>query len=484
MKKFAVKWFCVAAALLGYLFHEKSVIGNENLPVTQSEYPAEQPIDQILEELDKEEGEYSILNDEFFNSATQTSQPFDASKRDLVQINGSLELITIYNFAHDQPEKGEIDWRGFSSLATEFGLEVKAALPNDWYVKGRGHVMYDFIYDLRGDDCFTEQVLDEHKNELELDEFYLSGSLLPSLDLKLGRQIVVWGSADLLRVTDVINPLDMRELGITDIEDLRLPLTMARLDGYFGSWNLTCLAINEIKFDKLPGYGHDFYPASVPLTDDIPGSSFENIEYGLALKGIFSGWGISFYWTDMFDDTAHAEVANNGNLTWSHSRLNMLGVASDVALNNVLLKSEIAHFRGIEFSDFPGQSWSRTDIMIGLDYSGLKNTTVSIEAVNRHLHDFDQGLKEGAENARRNVWQVGLQVERKFVKDTLAVSLSAFMVGVENEMGGYERLELKYSLNDFIEISAGAVLYQSVSQPMLEDINDNDRLFFKVKYSF
>ena len=52
---------------------------------------------------------------------------------------------------------------------------------------------------------------------------------------KLGRQIVNWGRSDTVRVLDVINPLDNREPGLVDIEDLRLPVTMARVD-YFPKW--------------------------------------------------------------------------------------------------------------------------------------------------------------------------------------------------------------------------------------------------------
>ena len=35
---------------------------------------------------------------------------------------------------------------------------------------------------------------------------------------------------DNLRVTDVLNPMDLRVPGLTDIDDLRLPVTMIKLD--------------------------------------------------------------------------------------------------------------------------------------------------------------------------------------------------------------------------------------------------------------
>ncbi len=54
---------------------------------------------------------------------------------------------------------------------------------------------------------------------------------------KVGRQIVIWGRSESLRVLDVLNPLDNREAGRVDIEDLRRPLAMVRVDAYQKLWD-------------------------------------------------------------------------------------------------------------------------------------------------------------------------------------------------------------------------------------------------------
>ena len=102
-------------------------------------------------------------------------------------------------------------------------------------------VFYDFAYEIQGRDKFTQEVLDENENELEFDEVWLLGSITDRLDLKAGRQIVVWGKSDNIRVTDVLNPLDLREPGLTDLENLRLPVTMTKLD-YF-MWGLKPIGV-------------------------------------------------------------------------------------------------------------------------------------------------------------------------------------------------------------------------------------------------
>ena len=126
-----------------------------------------------------------------------------------------------------------------------------------------------------------------------------------TLDVKLGNQIVAWGVANSLRVVDVLNPTDNREFGMTDLEDIRLPATMTRLDYYIDDLKLEAVAVHQIKFNKIAPYGSDFNPSSLKSTEVIPESNAENTEFGLAVIGTFNGWDGSLHWAQYFDDTAH-----------------------------------------------------------------------------------------------------------------------------------------------------------------------------------
>ena len=164
---------------------------------------------------------------------------------------------------HKEPATNETDWRGLSSLRSEVMLEVDTNLGKNWSTRISGQAAYDAAYDINGRDSYTNDVQDNYISEVELLETYVQGSLLKYLDVKAGRQIVVWGSLDNIRVTDILNPLNLREIGATDIEDLRLPVNMLKIDGYLFNWTLTGIAIPEIRFNKNPEYGSDFYPCRV-----------------------------------------------------------------------------------------------------------------------------------------------------------------------------------------------------------------------------
>ncbi len=101
-----------------------------------------------------------------------------------------------------------------------------------------GGAFYDLAYGMKKRETFSEEVLYELEKEVELREVYIEGSPLNSLDIKLGKQIITWGVADSLRVVDVLNPTDEREFGMTDLEDIRLPINMTKIDYYIGNLNM------------------------------------------------------------------------------------------------------------------------------------------------------------------------------------------------------------------------------------------------------
>jgi len=403
-------------------------------------------------------------------------------------LDGHFKLASSINFPRDTPSAWEADWRGISRLRTELQLELDAKITPLWQVKVTGKGNYDFAYTIKDRDDFTEDVLDNYESELEFGEAYFLGSLADGFDIKVGRQIVVWGKSDNVRVTDVLNPLDLREPGITDIEDLRLPVGMTRFDFYVDSWNLTAIALHEIRFGKLPEYGSDFYPEPQPLPPgEIPTHGGNNTEFAAALNGIFRGWDLSFYWADIFNDLPNAELVSGTfppQIRMNHTRLTMLGMAVNVALGNWLIKTEGAHFNGFRFLNTTGKRFSRIDATLGIEYSGFNDTGVSVEIIDRYLYDFDPVLEEPPDSMTENQFQSVVRLTRNFINETLKLTFLASTFGATGEDGALQRLSAEYDYTDAFKISGGIVLYQSGDRKEFKNIGDNDRLFIETKYSF
>jgi len=413
-------------------------------------------------------------------------QPEEHSTPSRCDVDGSVGLSTAYNYARSRPEPGETDYRGFSRLRGDLELGLELRLPAEWKARVSGRGYYDRIYPLRDRHEYTDAVLDEFEDELELGETYLQGSIADSLDLKVGRQIVVWGKSDNIRVTDVLNPLDRREPGMVDIEGLRLPVGMTRLDYYFGKWNLTALFIHEIRFSKRPPFGSDFYAAAQEQPpENEPATSWENTQYGMALSGIVGKWDVALYLADVFDDRSYVvEDPVSGEKERCYERGLMAGTALSLAAGNWLFKAEAAWRDGLVYSADPNDPKTRCDILGGVEYRGIPDTVISLEAANRHIFDFEEEVGHAPDNAEEDQFQTALRITRDCWREALRLRYLLMLFGTDGGDGGFQRFWVEYNMTDMMKVTAGVVDYQSGDMPPYNTIGNNDRLFAELRYSF
>jgi hypothetical protein len=398
-----------------------------------------------------------------------------------------------YAFNKASREPGDPDYDDVVVLREQLSLELDLDLPRDWKARVAGRGFFDFAYRLNDRDDYSNDVLDTHEDELEFQEVWIAGNLFKGLDLKFGRQIVPWGRSETIRVLDILNPLDNREPGVVDIEDLRLPVTMTRLDYYWGKWQLTGIAIHEIRFDENPILGSEFYPFNelrdpngnpVEFGEQIPGNAGSNTEWAVALTGVFSGWDISFHGARYFSDTPYAEILDadfelcgtfptdpcfllpdpvtyTATSVTRHARQTLLGASANLALGNWLLKAETAYIRGLRFLDGlavvdgelrslpPGLDYtgspltdekkSRYDIMGGIEYAGFTDTFIALEVANRHIAGFDDSFGLPSDygdiatafpiTVQRNQLEASLRINRTFMNERLDTTFLAFLVG-------------------------------------------------------
>ena len=406
-------------------------------------------------------------------------------------LHGFARLDSAYAYQHEAPPSGAPDWRGLAKLRAALQLELELELGAGWQALISAQGFHDLAYGLKQRDTFSDELLALYEQEAEFRETYVRGSLLRNLDLKVGRQIVVWGYADQLRVVDVLNPLDNREPGLVDVEDIRLPLTMTRLDLYLGDWSLMAVAVHEIRFNKEPVYGSDYFPLPVPLPrDEVPSDGGQNTEYGLAAQGVFSGWDLALYWAQFFDDAAHLEgrLTPRGFLPLqrAHSRLTLGGVAVRVALGNILLKTERAHVAGLQFALLPGETRARLDALLGFEYSGITDTTLGVEALGRHLLAFDPLIEASPDGQPQDVNQYQLSYRSDWMNQRLHLVAVAALFGQSTDQGSMQRYAVTYDVFDAFALTGGVLMYQSAGAEnfILQAARDNDRLFFEAKYSF
>ena len=394
-------------------------------------------------------------------------------------LSGSVEVSGSVNYLSHHSDTGT-DYRGLQRLRNRANLQLDVDLPRDWKLRAEGWGFYDAAYAINGRSDYSHEVKREYELDAEIGEAWLAGDVGEHVDVAIGRQVVIWGRSETLRVLDVLNPLDNREPGRVDLEDIRRPVSMLNVKGYAGEWSAALIAIPEIRFDSNPVVGSDFFPGIFEPHERRP-HHFEDTELAGAVNGIFSGWDISFHGAWFWNDTPRLDDSLVPRLV--HDRLWMVGSGGNYTLGSWLFKLELAYFDGLGFTGVRDEK-GRFDALAGLEYYGLADTTFVVELVERHLFDHERAIRHAPSFVREDSQEIALRLSRNFWNDTLHATLVGIVLGIDARDGSVARFDLDYDVLDALTVGAGLLLYQQGDLPPLDAWADNDRVIFKLKYSF
>jgi hypothetical protein len=400
--------------------------------------------------------------------------PKDSTKRETFSssiegITGKLTEQTAFSYNDTAPHDN------FSSLKSSLLLDYEHKFDNGFKVKTNAKAYYDAIYSIRGREKYAKDELAELESEVELFDAYVEGSLTDNLDMKLGRQVVVWGRSDTIRITDVLNPLDNRRPGMVDIEDLRLPVGMAKLDYFVGDWRITPMAVLEQRFSKNPPAGSAFNPSANSLPSN---ENYHDVLPALSIGAEFSGFDVNFYAAKIRDDAGYF---SKGKL--KHDKTNMFGTALNILNGSWLLKSELAHFNGLKYTSTQEKEFKRTDALVGLEYNGIADTLISYDVSLRKIHAYDARLKNERFETKEKSYQHAFRVSSDFINATIKGNYLISLFGKSLDEGGFQRAWVKYDIADGIYANVGVVDYIGGSS-RFDAISNNDMAFMDLTYSF
>lgn len=434
-------------------------------------------VDHLLQEFDKD-------NPLSYSDGDESAQKERLFRADF---SGYIKSGVVVTTAHGSPLPGETDWRGVSSFRTDVFTRVKLKFSDRFTAIASGTGYYDAVFSIRGRGNYTDELLDSSEKDFEPGEACLQGTLFRNLDISVGRQFVVWGTSDYIRVTDVLNPLDLREPGLTSLEDLRLPVALTQVRYYWSDVSITGVLVHEYRLDKYPVYGSDFYPFNINLPYEKSGPRQDSVEWGMALKWVRHQWELSFYLARVINDRPYVETLNlfnPGESIMNHAKIHMTGIAVQRVTGNWLFKAETAYLDGFRLYQSPGISFSRWDLFLGVEYFGVKNMHISAEAVNRHLNHWALRFEQFPDYIIKDDFQVVFKVSKTLYNDALTLTFIGSLFGIDAKNGSFQQYTLDYKINDVWSLQTGMIDYRSGDKIELKNTGKNDRLFFKLKYSF
>ncbi len=288
-------------------------------------------------------------------------------------------------------------------------------------------------------------------------------------DLRAGRQIITWGVADGLRLTDVISPMDYTEFLAQDYDDIRMPVGALRLRYSREKWCFEAVAVPVSSFFDLPTDAENPWSVGqIPIGDE-PKRRLSNMEYGGRLSVFLSGVDFSLSALHTYNKMP---VVCNG--VGEYRRMTMLGADVSVPVGQFVVRGEVAEYLDEEQSAMGVSEVPRaasTNALIGLDWYAGNDWSLSAQYSHKYVAWGDI----------RNTGLATLRVSKDLLHNTLALQTFAY-IDVTNG-GVFNRLSADYALNDQLHAIIGYDYFHA-DRGMFTVYSKNSELFFKLKYSF
>lgn len=339
--------------------------------------------------------------------------------------------------------------------------------------------------------------------ELELRELYYERPV-GGWYVSVGKQQVVWGKADGLKVLDVVDPQSFREFILEDFEQSRIPLwtldAERPLDGWLGDgWTLQLLWIPDRTYDALPAPGATYAfrsPRLVPrappgvrvrLNDARrPGPTLAASDAGLRLSRYAGGWDLSFNYLYQYHNQPvlrqrfSASPVPTVEIRPVYRRTHLIGATFSHASGDWVTRGEIGYFTERLFlTDAPGDgdgvaASGELDYVLGLDWSGATDTFISGQLFQSRLSRHRSGITRP-----RLDTNLTLLVRRNFRNETMTAEV--LWIVNTNEGDGLVRPRLAYDLEDNLEVWLGADVFYGDTEGLFGQFRDNDRIMLGMK---
>ncbi|MFH1201422.1 MAG: DUF1302 family protein [Candidatus Omnitrophota bacterium] len=356
------------------------------------------------------------------------------------------------------------------------------------------------------------------------------------LDMRAGKQQVVWGTADGIRILDIINPMDYREWTLPDYSDIRIPLWMLNVEGEL-------LANGHLQVLLVPDWQPNFYaPPGSPFTlrtvelgakqtlayagnpfvtfstiDQKPANNFENTKVGLRWRNVIgSGYAqgleytLNYYRGYDFASAAYTLVKRGSptviTLTRRAERISVYGGTFSKTITNGAfgipglakgwtIRGEFAGILngamnyGTDANIVGTADVDQYNYVLGFDKNLFTNWVFSFQLIQLRAHatesfdKFQYTLLNGATRGPLDKTETTLtcKLSTDFMHERLKPEVLV-LYGDDNDWRISPKVS--YEINDRWTVTGGFHVFQGKPQNLNGQFDKDDEVFVEAKYSF
>lgn len=314
-------------------------------------------------------------------------------------------------------------------------------------------------------------------------------------NFKAGRQIVIWGISDGVRITDVVSPMDMTEFLARDYDDIRIPVNAMRVRYLTQNMRAELILIPVSSFFIVPYQPENpwsVFPSNTGTYFDVnmnntPEMTLNNSEYGGRISFFLSGIDFSISalhtWNKM--PVFRNQLSTNNDTVFVdalHNRMDMLGADFSMPIGQFVIRGEIAEYFGevqslnMQVNSNVSLKRNTTNFLLGVDWYPGNEWTFTTQYSHKLIPDYVDIIE-----TKENTALATLGITKKILRSTL--NLSSFTYFDITNNGFFNRTSADYSLTDEIHMILGYDWFNG-DKGMFRMYKDNSEIWFKAKYSF
>jgi hypothetical protein len=323
-----------------------------------------------------------------------------------------------------QAETRPVTWRGFVQNTMAYDYRD----PSHWSravvrtqlgaqggsgnLKWKASARLDLDPVYAGSNFYPAEVRNDQKRDFFLRETYVD-TAVGGVDLRVGKQNIVWGEMVGLFFADVVSARDQRDFILPEFEIIRIPQWALRAERFGDNSHAEVVWLPSPEVDIIGRPGAEFYPFQIPPPagfvqqfgrQERPSRTLRNSNLGLRLSTLRAGWDLSgFYYrsTDV-NPTFYRDVAPGPAPTLvytpRHDRIWQLGTTLGKDMGFTVAKAEAIYTAGRRFNVTrlaePGGvvAQDTLDYVFGFDFTLPRDARLNLQYFDRVFFDHDPDL--------------------------------------------------------------------------------------------
>ncbi|MBN2308139.1 MAG: hypothetical protein JXR94_04165 [Candidatus Hydrogenedentes bacterium] len=341
-------------------------------------------------------------------------------------------------------------------------------------------------------DVYFDGVMEEA--EFDLRQLRLTWSPVDTVDVRVGRQVLTWGTGDLLFINDLF-PKDWQSFFIgRDVEYLKAPSDAIKL-GWFPGWiNVELVYTPQFDPDRyITGERISFYNPIFGLSGrrrqvdaNPPSTWFEDDEFALRVyrrlgRAEVAAYGYAGYWKSPAGQRLIPFQA-------TFPKLNVYGASLRTPVGKGIFNIEAGYYDSRQDGDGSKMYVNNSEfrLLVGYERELAKEFTGALQYYLEHMMDYSAYKNSNfffmpQRDRDRHVFTVRLT--KLLMNQNLTLSLFTYYSPSDGD--AYFRPHAKYKMSDAWAVEAGGNVFWGESDTtFFGQFENNSNLYVAARYSF